>query len=281
MSKLYSHKDIKELFGFSYRLLLSGLFAHICANVTQLIIGKYYSISLVGYYDRAVNLQKIPMITLSDVLNQVSYPLMANNINKRKNFLFLLVKLSCFVSVPIFLFLIVLGKDIVVFLLTEKWLPMLPYFQLLCVSGVIYPISILNSNILKINNYSDIILRNEIVRNVLLLTAIFFSYKLGVLWMVFFITVINTLYPFIAFYDVDRLVYRGLFFFYLKTILTLLIIGLLSSLIIYLLPINLDSILLALILKSIVGLSSYLLLIFVFQKSIFNDILNVFKFKKV
>ena len=278
--KTYSHTAIKELFGFSYKLLLSGLFAHISANITQLIIGKFYSIAQVGYYDRAVVLQRIPMTTLSDVLNQVSYPLLANNVENRKTLFALLVKFICIVSVPLFLFLIVLAEPIIILLLTKKWLAMVPYFQLLCVTGIMYPISILNSNVLKIYNHSGIILKNGIIRNTLLLIAIFFSYKLGVICMVFTIMLINTLFPFKAFYDLDRLVYKGIFLFYVKTIGTFFILGLCAASIMYFLPLESDSLFLILMIKSIVGVISYIGLTLIFQKTTLMEVLKVVKTKK-
>lgn len=276
----YNHSVIKELFNFSNKLLLSGLFAHICANITQLVIGKYYSISLVGYYDRAVNLQKIPMTTLSDVLNQVSYPLMANNTNNRKSILYILIKIIVFICVPIFLLLIVLAKDLIVFLLTEKWLPMLPYFQLLCFWGIIYPVTILNSNVLKIYNFSGIILKNEVIRNLLLLAAIFFSFKFGVLTMVLSITVINFIYPFKTFYDLDKNVYKGAFKYYTKTIFKFLSIGLFASIVVYLINFKLEFLFLKLTIRFCIGILTYLLLIYFFDKKTLKNFFNIIKNKK-
>jgi teichuronic acid exporter len=272
----YNHDAIKKLFGFSSKLLLSGLVAHICANIPQLLIGKYYSIIQVGYYDRALTLQRIPMTTLSDVLNQVSYPLLANNDKNRKEIFYKLIKVISFISVPLFMFLIVLAKPLVLFLLTDKWVAIVPYFQLLCLAAIFYPLSIINSSLLKINNHAGLILKNELLRNGLLLIVIFGLYKLSILELVSGIVCVNLLFPFKTFFDLDRLVYKGVFKFYLNSLSVFFVFSLVSSLLMFELSgLFSNYLFVSILFQGFVGVGSYLILIFVFRRKILDEIIQM------
>lgn len=273
----YDQNVIKELFSFSSKILLSGLFAQICANISQLVIGKVYSIVDVGYYDRALTLQRIPMTSISDVINQVSYPMLVNNDANRQEVFYILVKIISFISAPFFLFLIILANPIVTILLTERWLSIVPYFQLLCIYGIFYPLSVLNTNILKIYGLSNLILKNEILRNLLLLLSILISYKFGVLFLVIGVVTVNTLFPFKTFYDLDKKVYNGAFMHYIKNIFEFMLYSLIAAGVIYFLDNLYNYLIINVLFQLLVGVCIYFLLIYLFNRSTLIEIVQKMK----
>lgn len=66
-------------------------------------------------------------------------------------------------------------------LLTDKWAPSIPYFQILCIVGMLYPLHVLNLNILKVKGRSDLFLRLEIVKRALVVLTIFTTYRWGII----------------------------------------------------------------------------------------------------
>lgn len=138
-SLLFSKKSFKELFGFGGFMLGSNLLNTLCNNAQGLLIGKFFSPATLGYYTQAFKLEQLLSTSIASIVDQVSYPVLSevqddNNALKR-----LLKKLTlaiAFISTPIILIFMVIAQPIVVLLYSDKWLPSVEYFQILCVAGI-------------------------------------------------------------------------------------------------------------------------------------------------
>lgn len=102
---------------------------------------------------------------------------------------------------PIMVFSGILAEPLFRFLLTDKWLPAVPYFQILCYVGIMYPLHSYNLNILKVKGRSDLFLRLEIIKKAMITIGLFIAVPFGVfglLWMQVVLTslsfLINTHY---------------------------------------------------------------------------------------
>lgn len=90
-----------------------------------------------------------------------------------------------FIIAPVLVLMGVLAEPLFRLLFTEKWLPAVPYFQILCGAGVLYPLHAYNLNILSVKGRSDLFLRLEIIKKILLaiILAVSFSFGIyGLLW---------------------------------------------------------------------------------------------------
>ncbi len=146
-SLVFSKKSFMELFSFGGFILLSNLFNTLCNNIQPLLIGKVYNSSTLGFYSKARSTESYPSTFLSSVLSQVSYPVLSEAQNDKMRIISILKKFigaSSFTTFPLMLLLILLAKPIFILLYTEKWLPCVPYFQLLCIAGI--AISLQNIN---------------------------------------------------------------------------------------------------------------------------------------
>lgn len=163
----FSEKSFKELFSFGSKLLFSGLIETIYRNIYLLVIGKYFSAQELGFYTRADQFQKLPSQTILSVIQRVSYPVLSNfqdnNGVLKKNFRIIMRSTMFVISISM-LGLAVVAKPLILTLVGEKWLPSVVYLQLLCFVGIIYPLNILNLNILQVKGRSDVILRLEFVK---------------------------------------------------------------------------------------------------------------------
>lgn len=175
---------LKVHFDFGYKIALSGIIGRIATNIFPLVIGKYFSAAMVGYYTRAFTLKEFPVVTISNTLDKVVYPLFAkikNDNIQLKNAYQKIQILSLFVLSSIMLLLIITAEPLFGFLLGEEWLPAVPYFQLLCITGVFYPINKYNSNILKVKGRTDLYLKMAIFSHGLLILGVILTVQYGVI----------------------------------------------------------------------------------------------------
>ncbi len=191
-------------FNFGYKILLSGLLDTFYNNLYNIIIGRNYSAAQLGYYNRADSLRQLPVQNLSLALNKVAYPMFAslkdNDIQLKKFYKKLMQQVLLGVSFCL-VFLAIMGIPLFRCLFTEKWLPAVPYFQILCFAGIMYPLHAYNLVILNVKDRSDLYLKLEIIKKILITIAIVCSMPFGIYGLLyaqiiisFFCFFINTYY---------------------------------------------------------------------------------------
>lgn len=152
-------------------------------NIYQTFIGKNYSAEDLGFYSRATTMESAASVATSMALGQVIFPTFSpyqdDNETLRKVHS-KMIKMSMFLHMPLMIGLIAIAEPLFLFLLTDKWADSIPYFQLLCVVGLLFPIVVQNYNLLRIKGRSDLHLRLEIVKYILTALAIFLTYKSGI-----------------------------------------------------------------------------------------------------
>lgn len=186
---IFNIEKLKYHFNFGYKLTLSGLLNTIFTNAYNLIIGKYFSATQLGYYNRADTLRMFPVLNLSAALNKVTYPMFASiqndNVKLRRAYQILMQQVLYWLA-PAMAILIVLAEPLFRFILTEKWVPAVPYFQLLCFSGLLYPIHAYNLNILNVKGRSDLFLRLEIIKKAIIAVGILCAIPFGIYGLLYF-----------------------------------------------------------------------------------------------
>ncbi len=196
---VFDYTSFKKHFYFGYKMTLSGLLNTIYQNLYTLIIGKYYSASQLGFYSRADSISQLPIGIISATINTVTYPMFAKisdddkklkSVNKR------LIQQLVFWNAPMLILLCIVAEPLFRFVLTEKWLPAVPYFQILCLSGIIYPLHSYNLNILKVKGRSDLVLRLEVIKKTIGVIGIFSVIPFGIYGLLYF----QLLFNFLAYY---------------------------------------------------------------------------------
>lgn len=280
-SLVFSKEKFKYHFRFGYNLAISGVLDTIFTNIYQIIIGRFFSPVQVGFYTRANLLRQLPVSNITNALNKVTFPLFAS-INdddvRLKRVYKQTMQMVVFVLSPVMIFMGVLAEPLFRFLFTEKWLPAVPYFQALCITGIIFPVQSYNLTILKIKGRSDLFLRIEIVKKILVVISIAISIQFGIIALIFGQVIIS----FIAFFI--NSFYSGRFINYsawqqLRDILPAMAVGTVAGLSIYLLdiyvmaPAFIDIV--RLIAGSAFGLGLYLLLCYVLKFNAISDLKKI------
>lgn len=188
-SLIFDSTSFKKHFHFGYKMTLSGLLEIIYKNIYVLIIGKNYSAAQLGYYSRADSISQLPTNNIFNAINSVTYPMFASisEDNIRLKMVYKkLVQQVLFWNASILILLVVIAEPLFRFLLTEKWLLAVPYFQILCLAGILYPLHAYNHNILKVKGRSDLILKIEFVKKLIAIIGILLVIPFGIFGLLYF-----------------------------------------------------------------------------------------------
>ena len=181
-----SGKSFRELFGFGWKLLVSGLIDTIWKQIYQVVIGKCYSAETLGHYTRAEQFNQIFSSNLTAVVHRVSYPALSKIQDEKerlKQAYRKVIKTTMLVTFPCMLGLAAVARPMILVLIGEQWLPCVPYLQIICFSGMLYPLHALNLNMLQVKGRSDVYLILEIVKKTIAVGPILLGIFINIYWM--------------------------------------------------------------------------------------------------
>ncbi len=173
---------LKLHLNFGYKLTASGLFNSIFSNSYNIVIGKFFTASQLGFFTRAQSLKQLPVENITSALSKVTYPLLASiqdDVPKMKSVYRRLIQQVMFWLTPLMICAIIIAEPLFRFLITDKWLPAVPYFQILCIVGIMFPIQHNNLNILKVVGKSGLYLRLEMISNIIILLTLLLAIPFG------------------------------------------------------------------------------------------------------
>ncbi len=184
----FSFASLRTMFGFSSKLLCSCLLEAVFQNVYLLVIGRLFSATALGFYYQANRTQQLPVSGISRVVGRVVFPVFSSirddKARLKRGVCKALTVLMMF-NIPMMVGLAVVAKPLILLVFKEQWLPCLPYFQLLCVVGVLYPLHAINVNVLIAIGRPDLLLRVEVLKKVLVLVAIVATCRWGIVAIIY------------------------------------------------------------------------------------------------
>lgn len=184
----FNKEIFKNHFHFGYKLTLSALLDMIFNNIYVIIIGKFFAPAQVGFFNRADSLKQFPVHNVSVILNKITFPLFAqikDDDIRLKEIYKKIMQMVIYIIAPTLFFMAILAEPLFRFLFTEKWLPAVPYFQILCANGLLYPIHSYNLNILKVKGRSDLFLKLEIIKKILIVIMVLISFQYGIFGLLY------------------------------------------------------------------------------------------------
>lgn len=174
---------LREMAPFSLRLLATDLIASIYNNVAQLFVGKIYSTASLGYYSQAQKLKDLAVISTVQSVQGVTYPALSKLSADEEKFsagFERIVRLLSFVLFPAMLGLVAISSDMFMLLLGERWMPTVPYFRILALSGMVYPLAMVGYNVLKIKSDGRLVVRLEVVKRVVMTIVLCVTIPTGI-----------------------------------------------------------------------------------------------------
>lgn len=170
-------------FGFGYKLTLSGILNTVFEQIYVVLIGKYFPIAQAGFYQRANSLAHYPSTTLATVVHKVSYPVLSevqdDDQRLQKTYSRILQGII-FLIAPVLVVMAVMASPLFRWMLTEKWMPAVPYFQILVVNALLYPVHAFNLQVLNVKGRSDLFLKAEVIKKILVILIILVVFQYGI-----------------------------------------------------------------------------------------------------
>lgn len=152
---------------FSFRLMSTDIVAALYNNVAQLFIGKIYSADTLGYFNQAQKIKDLPVQSAVLSVQTVTYPALAKIKNDAAKFAESYRKvllINVFVMAPVAVGMSAVAEPLFRVLLGERWLPTVPYFEVIALAGLFYPLSMVAYNVLKVHSNGSIIFRLELLK---------------------------------------------------------------------------------------------------------------------
>ncbi|WP_444320451.1 lipopolysaccharide biosynthesis protein [Megasphaera sp.] len=184
----FSFIRLKKLFAFGWKLLVSALISTGYDQLWQLIIGKVYSPSDLAYFNQG---QKFPQVIVTNInasIDSILLPTMSSEQEHRdrvRDMTRRAIKTSIFIMAPLMIILAACSDNIVTLVLTEKWLPCVPFLCIFCINYMFWPVHTANLNAINALGRSDIFLKLEIIKNVIGISIVLYTMQYSVMAMAY------------------------------------------------------------------------------------------------
>lgn len=206
---VFSIKSLKSMFDYSSRILIAGFSTTVFDNIYNVVIGKFYNATQLGYYSKGYQLQQIPVGTITAVLQRVSFPLFVgvqdDDIRLKDGFQ-TLIRTFAFINFTILFIMFGIAYPLIITLFTLKWEPSVEYFRLFCLLGLVFPLRSTMMNVFKIKGRADLFLRYEVLRQAILMSILAVTISFGIRWMIIGQIIGNILIYLIVAYNAGSLI---------------------------------------------------------------------------
>lgn len=264
---VFSFERLKGLFSYGWKLLCSGLIDTIYNNVYSLVIGKVYNSQMLGYFNRGDQFPNLIVTNINGSIQSVMLPTLSANQDDRvrvKAMVRRSIVTSSFVIFPLMAGLAVVAEPLVKIVLTDKWLPCVPFLQLMCISYAFWPIHTANLQAINAVGRSDVFLKLEIIKKAIGIIALCVGIPLGIYVMVGLKAVTSLIATFINAYPNRKLLnysYKEQW----KDIMPMLVLSLIMGAAVYSINFIKLNTSITLIIQIVVGVALYFGLAYLFK----------------
>ena len=192
----FSFTRLKGLLSYGWKLLASALLDTVYNDVRQLIIGKMYSTADLAYYNKGQQLPNLAVENINTSIDSVLLPTLSqaqDDPQRLKAMTRRAIQTSTYIMAPVMMGLAAVAEPLIRLLLTEKWLPCVPFLRIFCVTYMLYPVHTANLNAIKAMGRSDLTLKLEIIKKTMGLVFLLGSMWLGVLAMAYSLLITGVL----------------------------------------------------------------------------------------
>ena len=166
----FSCNSFQELFGFGWKLMLSGLLDTVWKELYQVVVGKFYSPATLGQYTRANQFSQMFSSNLTNVIQRVTFPVLSDIQDDKERMVAAyrsIIKNTMFVTSICMFFLGAVSEPLIYCLIGPKWHEAAVYLPFICLIGSTYPLHAINLNMLQIQGRSDLFLVLEIIKKII------------------------------------------------------------------------------------------------------------------
>ncbi len=184
----FSKASFKELFGFGWKIMISGLLDTVWKELYQVVVGKFYSPATLGQYTRAKGFSQLFSNNLTGVIQRVTFPVLSNIQDDKARMISAyrrIIKTTMFITSICMFFLGAISEPLLFCLIGPKWHEAATFLPLICVTGSLYPLHAINLNMLQVQGRSDLFLVLEVIKKILALGPLFVGAYVGIMPMLY------------------------------------------------------------------------------------------------
>jgi O-antigen/teichoic acid export membrane protein len=182
----FSVESFKYMWGFGWKLLVSGLLNNIWNQLYQVVVGKFYNAATLGQYTRGREYANIFSANITSIVQRVTYPVLAEVQDEKERMVSAyrkVIKVTMFVTCVCMISLGAVAEPLIYCLIGEKWHQAATFLPLICISMSLYPLHAINLNMLQVQGRSDIFLYLEIVKKIIAIGPLCIGIFFDIYWM--------------------------------------------------------------------------------------------------
>ena len=182
----FSFKSFHYMWGFGWKLMLSGLLNNIWNQLYQVVVGKCYSPATLGQFTKSNEYAGIFSSNLSVIIQRVSYPVLSELQDDKERMVEgyrRVIKMTMFVTAICMISLGAISEPLLYCMIGPQWHEAATYMPLICISMSLYPLHAINLNMLQVLGRSDIFLYLEIIKKIIGIVPICIGIFIDIYWM--------------------------------------------------------------------------------------------------
>lgn len=259
----FSYPIFKELFSFGWKLLVTQLIDKTFNEVRGLAIGKMFTRADLAFYQKGQTYPNMLMSNIDSSMSRVIFPVISRSqedFSEVRRLVSKSVQLSCYVVIPFLVLFYAIADKLVLILLTEKWMPCVPFIRIFCVYYALTPIKSAKYQSIKAIGRSDVSLWCEIAQKIF--GAIILLYTIFVLRTVEAIAYGNWAFAIVTVFITAIVCKKYIYLSYIiqiKDVLHSLIIGVIIIIPIYVISLMNFGIYLELVLEIVFALCTFVI----------------------
>lgn len=183
---VFNIKKVKGLFSFGWKLLCSALLDTGYRQVYNLLVGRVFTSSDLGFFSRGEQFPQVIATNLDGSIQSVLLPTLSSHNDSAidvKRITRRSISTSSYILLPFMFGLAAIAKNLVLVLLTEKWLSCVPFLQLSCLAFALYPIHTANLTAINAMGRSDVFLKLEILKKIIGIATLIVTVPFGLIIM--------------------------------------------------------------------------------------------------
>lgn len=182
----FSLKSFKYMWGFGWKLMMSGLLNNVWNQMYQVVVGKFYTPTILGQYTRSYEYANIFSSNFTTIIQRVTYPALAEIQDDKQRMIAAyrkIIKTSMFVTAVCLISLGAISEPFIYCLIGDQWHQAAKFLPLICISMSFYPLHAINLNMLQLQGRSDIFLGLEIVKKIIGIGPLCLGVFIDIYWM--------------------------------------------------------------------------------------------------
>lgn len=183
---VFNYKSFKYMWGFGWKMMLSGILDNVWSQLYQVVVGKCYSPATLGQYTRSREYANILSANLTSVIGRVSFPVLSEVQDDKGRLIAAyrrIIKTTMFVTAVCMISLGAVAEPFIYCLIGPQWHQAATFLPLICISLSMFPLHSINLNMLKVLGRSDIFLYIEIIKKIISIGPLFLGVFVGIYWM--------------------------------------------------------------------------------------------------